>query len=82
VFILLIIYFQVSTVRLEHNILSPVLILLSRLSCMDSPMEELASPTTIAALLDYMTLIDNAESRSHRILFRIIRYIFHYILFH
>ncbi|PSN52457.1 hypothetical protein C0J52_14981 [Blattella germanica] len=53
--------------------LDPALILLSRISHMDNPVEDLASEMTLTALLDYITLIRFPQPRAQRILFRIIR---------
>jgi len=49
------------------------LILLSRVSHMDSPVEELAAHSTLAALIDYITLIRDPQPRASRTLFRIVR---------
>ncbi|XP_021941760.1 armadillo repeat-containing protein 5 [Zootermopsis nevadensis] len=53
--------------------LDAALILLSRVSHMDSPVEELAAHSTFATLIAYVTLIRDPHPRASRILFRIIR---------
>jgi hypothetical protein len=53
--------------------LDAALILLSRVSHMDSPVEELAAHSTFAALIAYITLIRDPHPRASRTLFRIIR---------
>jgi hypothetical protein len=40
---------------------------------MDSPVEELAAHSTLAALVDYITLIRDPQPRASRTVFRIIR---------
>ncbi|XP_069694987.1 armadillo repeat-containing protein 5 [Periplaneta americana] len=57
----------------SDNELDAVLILLSRISHMETPVEELAAHSTFTALLDYMTLIADPQPRASRTLFRIIR---------
>jgi len=59
--------------HLHDGELDASLILLSRVSHMDSPVEELAAHSTLAALLDYITLIRDPQPRASRTLFRIIR---------
>ena len=57
------------------NELDAALILLSRVSHMDSPVEELAAHSTLAALIDYITLIRDPQPRASRMLLRIVRYL-------
>jgi hypothetical protein len=53
--------------------LDAALILLSRVSHMENPVEELATQPTLAALLDYITLIRNPQQRASSILYAIVR---------
>jgi hypothetical protein len=53
--------------------LDAALILLSRISHMDNPVDELAAHSTLAALIDYITLIRDPQPRASRTLFRIVR---------
>jgi hypothetical protein len=53
--------------------LDAALILLSRVSHMEDPVEELATGPTLVALLDYITLIRNPQQRASSTLYSIIR---------
>jgi hypothetical protein len=59
--------------HIRDNELDAALILLSRVSHMESPVEELATGPTLVALLDYITLIRNPQQRASSTLYSIIR---------
>jgi hypothetical protein len=60
-------------IRVCDSEIDAALILLSRVSHMENPVEELATQPTLNALIDYITLIRNPQQRASSTLYSIIR---------
>jgi hypothetical protein len=59
--------------RVCDSEIDAALILLSRVSHMENPVEELATQPTLTALIDHITLIRNPQQRASSTLYSIIR---------